>query len=98
MIQASELLEKYKKPEVRIIPKKLVISYIADKVKFHSDPLTNWKIIARKLKPVTPRDATIIYEGIKLGTWDNSSDYKKAFELYCKDIKYEKKPKQHKLL
>lgn len=96
MKHISELIKKSE--PIKVIPKKEVISLIAQMVKFSDEPLKNWKIVARRLSPASVIDASKIFYSIKGGTYENSADYKGAFLFMCKKLKYEKKPKQGKLL
>jgi hypothetical protein len=99
MKHISELVKALTTPfKIPVLPKKEVISLIAQKVIYSDDPLKNWKIIARRLKPASPLDATKIYLSIKKGTFEDSRDYKGAFEFMCRKLVYVKKPKQNKLL
>lgn len=93
----SELLQK-KKDTFKILPKKEAISLISQLVKYSDDPLTNWKIIARRISVASPRDATVILISIKGGTQEWSKDIKGAFEMMCKRLPKIKKPKQLKML
>lgn len=97
-MKSIEDLLKIKEPKINIIPKKSSISFIAQKVKYSDDSLKNWKIIARRLKYASPQDATKIYLAIQGGTIEWSKDYKGAFEMMCKRLPKEVKPKQNKLL
>lgn len=97
MKQISELLKRVERPKVILFTKKQCISIIAQMVKFDSDPLKNWKIIARRIAPLSSQEASRAIETIKAGTWNDTTDYKGAFLNMCKDIKYPKKPKQSKL-
>lgn len=96
MIHISELLKK-KEPPIKVIPKKDVISYISQMVTFSPDKLTNWRIVAKRLKPASPMDATKIYLSIKGGTYEDSTDYKGAFLYMIKKLPKIVKPKQSKL-
>jgi hypothetical protein len=91
-------LLKTKEPKINIIPKKDSISFIAQKVKYSDDGLKNWRIIAKRLKTASPQDATKIYLSIQQGTIEWSKDYRGAFEMMCKRLPKEVKPKQGKLL
>jgi len=97
MIPIGELL-KVKEEKITIYKKKDVIGWIAQKVKYNSDPLKNWRIIAKRLKMASPQDATKIYLAIQQGTIEWSKDYRGAFEMMCKRLPKEKKHKQGKLL
>ena len=98
MKSLADLLKLYKEPKIKILPKKESISLIAQIVKYDTDPLKNWKIIAKRIKTASPEDATKIFLSIKGGTMEWSKDYKGAFEMMCKRLRKEVKPKQAKLL
>ena len=97
MKQISDLIKK-KKDEFKILPKKEVISLIAQQIKYSEDNLKNWKIIAKRISVASPRDATVIWLSIQKGTMADSTDKKGAFEMMCKRLPKIKKPKQLKLI
>jgi hypothetical protein len=97
MKEIGQLLQERKKETIKIIPKKEVISLISGMVCFHKDPLTNWRIVATRLKTASIQDASKIFYSIRLGTYLDSTDIKGAFLYMCKKLRVEKKPKQSKL-
>jgi hypothetical protein len=98
MIQISDLL-KVEKPKIDIMSKKMVISFISEKVKINENKLKNWRIIAKLLKGLTNEEATRVYRLCEKGTWNNSADFSGAFFHEVKGISKSrvKKPKQTKL-
>ena len=97
MQSIGDLLKVQKKETIKVIPKKEVISLISQMVKFHEEPLTNWKIVARRLATASVMDASKIFYSIRQGTFENSKDYKGAFLYMCKKLPKVKKPRQSKL-
>ena len=79
----TDKLQERKKETIKIIPKKEVISLISGMVCFHKDPLTNWRIVATRLKTASIQDASKIFYSIRLGTYLDSTDIKGAFLYMC---------------
>ena len=97
MITLAQAIKERKSPQIKVISKKDCISLIASMVKLFDDPLKNWKVIAYKLRGLSPKDATLIYLSTKKGTRTNSADKKGQFLYITSAIVYPKKPKQGKL-